>query len=588
VVKLNLGEKIPVLTGIFVTLCVFPPLMDPINISKLWILTIGAGISLYFLIITNSIKSILQSNKLLFSILGTLVSFFILSATLSSQNLLSSLIGMWGRNNGLLCYLAFISLLISLTAVKKIEIAKYVINSLTLLGIIFGIYAWLQYFKLDILQKLFPWYNVKSVIGLTLGNSNFASVFLGITFTATLGFILYNSYSNLIKIVAFVSLAIQWSLVPYIDTQGKIIYAIGGALVVGIWLHNSENSFRRRISYLWWAMTFFVGASGIFGLFGFGLFAEMLSNNVVNLRDRYYHWVAAVNMIKENPLFGVGIDSFGDFHRRYRLAESIEFRGTPITGTDNAHNIFLQLGATSGLPLLLSYVTLILLITWRGFIALRISHNKVIVGTLLTIWLSYQVQSLISIDQIGLGVWNWIVGGTLYGLSHKESSDQSLMGNLDLEKTSLIVSKQKNLKSKGFLLILIIPSLMVTPYLINENRIFSDFQSLGKSKSQSEASIFANSLFEQSLQSNQPKLRITVADILGKSGAIELALNLADQTTEDFPNYLAAWDIVATIYESNGRKDLAIPYRQKTIELDPLNDIFKSRLLEDLESIQSK
>jgi len=581
---LSISERTPVITGVLVTVIVFPWLMDPINIPKLLILTLGAGAALSLVVIDKRFKSELKRNKLLYLLITLFTFFLIFSSLVASQSFSTSLIGMWCRNNGLLCYLAFLGLFIATSFSKKITTAKYILSSLTLLGFIFGIYAWLQYFKLDIMQKLFPWYNFKSIIALTLGNSNFASVFLGLTFTASIGYFLNSTTQKLFRFGALISIGIQWLLVPYIDTQGKLIYAVGGSIVFGVWLSSSNRKKLKIISYFWWPAVALTGILGVTALWGIGPFAQMLANNVINLKDRYYHWLAAINMIKDNVIFGVGIDSFGDFHRKYRVIESIKARGTPLTGTDNAHNVFLQLGATAGLPLMVIYLAFVVYITWRGMKALVLQENKLVVGTLLAIWAGYQVQALISVDQMGVAVWSWIVGGALFGLSKPEVNEVEFLKTG--QKTSNKFIKVKGIsRFRIFLPVTLISIVLVLPTIINENRVFQKWQALGTSKSQSDAIANVQSLFNEAVKSKQPKLRITIADYLGKAGAINEALKLAEQTTIDFPNFMPAWDFVASIYENNKKRELAIPARSKTVELDPLNEVFRSQLAQDQSSI---
>lgn len=580
---MTISERTPVITGVLVTVIVFPWLMDPINIPKLLILTLGAGAALSLVVIDKRFKLELKRNKLLYLLITLFTLFLVFSSLVASQSFSTSLIGMWCRNNGLLCYLAFLGLFIATSFSKKITTAKYILSSLTLLGLIFGIYAWLQYFKLDFMQKLFPWYNSKSIIALTLGNSNFASVFLGLTFTASIGYFLNSTTPKLFRFGALISIGIQWLLVPYIDTQGKLIYLVGGSIVFGVWLSSSNRKKLKIISYFWWPAVALTGILGVTALWGIGPFAQMLANNVVNLKDRYYHWLAAINMIKDNVIFGVGTDSFGDFHRRYRVIESIEARGTPLTGTDNAHNVFLQLGATAGLPLMIVYLLLVVLITWRGIKALALQQNKLVVGSLLAIWAGYQVQSLISVDQMGVAVWSWIVGGALFGLSKPEAYEVEPLNSKPKTSKNFIKVKSSS-RFRVVLPLTVISIFLVLPTVINENRVFKKWQALGTSKSQSEAIANSQSLFNEAIKSKQPKLRITIADYLGKAGAINEALKLAEQTTIDFPNFMPAWDIVASIYESNNKKVLAVPARSKTVELDPLNEIFRSKLAEDQSS----
>ena len=83
------------------------------------------------------------------------------------------------------------------------------------------------------------------------------------------------------------------------------------------------------------------------------------------------------------------------------------------------------------------------------------------------------------------------------------------------------------------------------------------------------------------LASNHPKLRMTVVNSIGRAGWNNEAFKLAEQTTRDFPDFLDAWDIAASILEASNQKQLAVPFRIKSLELDPLNHIFKEKLLQD-------
>jgi hypothetical protein len=107
------------------------------------------------------------------------------------------------------------------------------------------------------------------------------------------------------------------------------------------------------------------------------------------------------------------MDSFGDWYRRSRDPHAIELPGVN-TVVNAAHNVPLDMFAFGGWPLLLTYLSIM---GFAGLAAVKlVARNKTydpILAILLTAWVGYQVQSIISINQIGLAVWGWLLSGAL-------------------------------------------------------------------------------------------------------------------------------------------------------------------------------
>jgi hypothetical protein len=79
-----------------------------------------------------------------------------------------------------------------------------------------------------------------------------------------------------------------------------------------------------------------------------------------------------------------------------------------------AHNVPLDMFAFGGWPLILTYLSIMGL---AALAAVKLIFRKKaydpILAVLVTAWVGYQVQSIISINQIGLAVWGWLLSGAL-------------------------------------------------------------------------------------------------------------------------------------------------------------------------------
>jgi O-antigen ligase len=90
-------------------------------------------------------------------------------------------------------------------------------------------------------------------------------------------------------------------------------------------------------------------------------------------------------------------------------------RGPDVT-SNAAHNVFLDISAYGGFPLLLIYLALMVLVVISAVKVLKRSQgfNAGFVG-LVAGWVAFQAQSIISINQIGLALWGWVWSGLIIG-----------------------------------------------------------------------------------------------------------------------------------------------------------------------------
>ncbi len=86
-----------------------------------------------------------------------------------------------------------------------------------------------------------------------------------------------------------------------------------------------------------------------------------------NIKNRLYVWDMARESIAARPLFGVGLGSFELLYERAQGRHLADLRYF----FDDAHNLYLQLAATGGLPLALAFMFLAFVPAWLGFRAAR-------------------------------------------------------------------------------------------------------------------------------------------------------------------------------------------------------------------------
>lgn len=77
-------------------------------------------------------------------------------------------------------------------------------------------------------------------------------------------------------------------------------------------------------------------------------------------KDRLEIWRTALLMMRDHPLFGVGFNNFVDIYPLYQHPEGF------YTSISMAHNIFLEFGATTGIPGLVLFAVVVALGILRG------------------------------------------------------------------------------------------------------------------------------------------------------------------------------------------------------------------------------
>jgi tetratricopeptide (TPR) repeat protein len=304
------------------------------------------------------------------------------------------------------------------------------------------------------------------------------------------------------------------------------------------------------------------------------------------VQDRIFFWNVAVDMIKSNPIFGVGVDSYGDWFGRFSLFEqnqSYSYSGT----SNNAHSVLLQISSTTGLITGLSYLLFLIIVFYRAIQNCKLYSGNITFYALFTVWLLWVIQSFFSIDNLGVSIWGWSVSGIIgtfkaphLDLLKKSSKVQFIsIGKIRVRILTVLV-----------VTFLTLPSTYLVNNLANEVRIrtsiirFMDIPI----KNVNELDLNSKQLLLLGTQSSDPELRMYVAKYLLRKNSMADALELISLTTKEFPNYSNAWNLQAIIYENLKQFDKAIGPRKMTTILEPRNKRHLENLNKDLTELGIK
>ncbi len=381
---------------------------DPVNSPKLFLLGVFS-VAGFFLLLSNNLRLQIQEIPIVYVLTSAFIFISVSTVLFTNSPASQNFYGVYGRNNGLLTYLLLSLVLLAATQLRNLRSFRLIIISLLVAGFGNLIYcSWALAFG-----DFIPWNNPYGNILGTFGNPNFIGSFFGMFTGALLAQVFNSNYPKQVRLVLLAALPILLFVTFKSNAiQGRVVAATSVAIVMFFIVREKYSTL------LLSAYSLFVGVVGSFALAGAlqkGPLESLIYKTSVSLRGQY--WAAGLNTGEEHFWTGVGFDAFGDWYRRMREARALELPG-PNTVVNASHNVVIDIFAFGGLPLLISYLSLIVLVLSSSLkIIKRTKQFDPIFVSLFTVWVGYQLQSIISINQIGLAIWGWLLSGAIIGYS---------------------------------------------------------------------------------------------------------------------------------------------------------------------------
>ena len=422
--KSNINQKIVVFGVPLVSVLIWAKTtLDPVNLPKMVLLS-AVGFSLVTFVTRELWRK--GSQRLnVYVILNLLYLIWILFATFfSGTNPVQSFFGVNGRYTGTLTYISFTILALAIFLQPILEFYKKIIFGLSAAGIVNILYCG---FVILTNKDPIPWRNIYGNILGTFGNPNFASSFLGIFIISSFALILARLREP--KILAPMGLLCLIAFTEILDSQsrqGVLVTLLGCSALVVYKIYNSRVAVIFKVSVL---IGFLVsGVLAILGMLQIGPLESIIYKTSVSIRGAY--WRAGWETMLQNPIFGVGPDGFGDWYARTRDARAMIVPGQDVF-TNSPHNVFIEQGANGGIVLFIIYLLTQLFIFFCGirFIIRNKSFNFVFAASFFA-WLGFTAQSLISINQIGLAIWGYVLGAVSVGVcvgSANQSEEKQIL-----------------------------------------------------------------------------------------------------------------------------------------------------------------
>ena len=342
------------------------------------------------------------------------MAFFLIQCLLvliiSSNNFYQDFYGVFARNNGFITYFSLGLFFLNTLLLANKKFLEVFSKSILIIGFLVTLFGLLQYFSLVPNELI----NLNRQIVGVFGNMNFQSSFLAFTTIATFAYIIDNKISKKNKFLSyfvFILSAIEIYLI-YLSgsSQGVYVSLIGISFVIYLKIKSSGNFLVARL-YL--TSNVFMLLLGVLGTLNKGPLGKLLYE--ITIADRGYCMSAGLNMLKSNPVLGVGFDGYSDLYRIYRSDNAVIKKGTDAV-CDTAHSVVLDIATFGGLPLFFIYLTLFILVIISIFkISGREKSYNSAFAAVCGVWVGYQIQSVISINQIGLGIWGWVLSGLIIG-----------------------------------------------------------------------------------------------------------------------------------------------------------------------------
>jgi len=533
--------------------------LEPVGLPKLATLTVTVSLTGLLLILFHKSPSKFPRVFFLSTLIAIALSLF--NVLINSQFISERIFGVSGRNFGALTFICLLLTSIISFSISENMDSKKLLSAIKLSSFLVAIYFFTQLQGLDRAAWVDAYGGVPSS---TLGNPNFVSAFVSIGFVLTLPLLLARQTKLPIRmLIVFISALELYVTVESNSFQGLAIILLGFFYVALSFL--SPVLLKLSRGYL---AAFFSLATLITGFFLYR-FQDPLSISSVTIRARLVYWEAGLAMGLDSPIFGKGFDYFGESYFLFRSERAAI--GSPSLYSNSAHNYFIDLLASGGIPLFLATLLPILLVLRGKFLSIvRLQtfseENKAmeaVIRGLFLAWLGFLFQALLSPFNIALAYLGFLLTGFLYGRfgGIKRNEESSTKG---FKRRAIPRGGAKKYGKNGVILKVFLAPLFILLPILGFQPLIADAKFRDGIEQGNGETIYRIAL-------SQPKnfqLMRYAAQTFIENQREDLATPIIRQMVEQNPGNLAGWRLLEGVSKTEAEK---AEIRAKIRALDPKN-----------------
>ena len=275
-------------------------------------------------------------------------------------------------------------------------------------------------------------------------------------------------------------------------------------------------------------------------------------------------------MLTSHPWLGIGIDRYGAFFRAFRENQYPVNYGYDITSTA-AHNVIIQIFAMGGIFVGLSYLGILGFIAYRGIVGIKRAEgkNRLLIAGVFCAWVAYEAQSIVSIDNIGIAIWGWVLGGTVIGVSLIDAQAEK---PAELGKSRREVITQTNVTIATPI---ISAALVLGMFFVVTTQFRAESQMFNISRYAVPTDQANRNAYHPLIRKvvdipwMSPMYKLELGSKLAQAGYVDEGFAEIDKVIAEDPQSYAALGLAASFYEQLRKFEKAAPLREKMYALDP-------------------